>query len=180
MKPYVILRTSELEKLRLAWTEPQTRYIHVWGVAGAGKTTIVRQILSEADTPIIEFQCRLATQLDLRSLMARLEAALLAPDHIEILHKKKQKALIDAGYQHASRTHSISLDGNSKILALGDVVAGDKIHKSDAQYDRELLEECRLQLEIMGSLLGPCAGPMCTIFLDSLEAVDESTNHLNP
>lgn len=172
----IVDRPEHIEELRLAFKAPSIRLIHIYGIAGVGKTTIARQLLTQDGVPTLEFQCRLKMQLDLRSLMDQLERATLTARQIETLHRRKRDALIASGYENASRSHRISLKGSAKIIAQGDVFAGDKIQKSDAQYHRELFEECRLRLELLADLIRPFDKPVCTIFLDSLEAIDETND----
>ena len=98
MSSTLVERKAVIEKLRLAWRDPSIRLIHIYGIAGSGKTTIARQLFSDDDSPILEFQCRLEMGLDLRSFMGRLERTLLTPKQIRTLQKRTQEALIAFGY----------------------------------------------------------------------------------
>jgi len=92
------------------------------------------------------------------------------------LRERVKKSLIDSRFEQESRVHEINVSGNAKLVAGGDIIAGDKVQKTDDQYHGEMIEECRLRLEHLAQIVGPVEGPLCELFLDSMESQEVSEN----
>lgn len=171
-----IARDGYHSALKAAFRETGVRLIHLHGIAGSGKTTLAHQCLPETGGPVVTLQARLKSELEISSLLSNMEKVLLSASQRQILAKRTDQALIAAGYAAASRSHTLVVEGQGRVVAYGDVIVGDKVEKTDAQFHRETVDRARLRLDVLADLLDSPEQPVCTVLIDSLEALSVKDN----
>ena len=119
-----------------ALNNPEIQVVHLWGMAGSGKSILLQQCTQDLPEPCLVHFCQRWETIDPEKFVRDVARSTLSPRKNNIFLKKWNSTLTNRQYKSFERRTSYSLTiENSELNVQGDLIVG--CSEKDAEEERE-------------------------------------------